>query len=162
MISRTFILAIVAFLLLVVLQIIRKIFAYRFLSGYNKRDRVMNISERKFYILLQKILGDKYIVLSKVRIEDFVNVGSNFSSWGEKQSLRGKIKSRHVDFLICDFLTTKPLLAIELDGPMHMKADRIERDKFVDVLYSKIGLPFEHVQVGGNFAKEIEKIKDRL
>lgn len=128
--------------------------------GYLKKERVMNFSEQALYINLQKTLGDKFIVLSKVRIEDFVEARSKSKSnlW----SLRGKIKSRHVDFLICDLITTKPLLVIELDGASHKNTNRIKRDKFVNDLYNGINLKVEHVLRGGDFVQEAIRIKNIL
>ena len=132
------------------------------IASYQKKTRVMNESEQALFINLQKALGDAYIVLSKVRIEDFVDVDkkniSNNSHWG----LRGKIKSRHVDFLVCDHATTKPLLAIELDGKSHNDPRRKNRDQFVDELYNVIGLPIKHIPVGGNFLELAQKISNHL
>jgi len=131
------------------------------LLGYLKRERVMNISEQALYINLQKTLGDKFIILSKVRIEDFVEVKFG-PARNRFNALRGRIKSRHVDFLICDLITTKPLLAIELDGPSHKNTNKIERDKFVNNLYNKIDLKVVHVLKGSDFLQEAIKIKDTL
>ena len=129
--------------------------------GYLKKERVMNTSEQALYINLQKTLGDKFIILSKVRIEDFVEVKSDLAR-NKFNGLRNRIKSRHVDFLICDLATTKPLLAIELDGASHKNIDRIERDKFVNNLYGEINLKVEHVLKGSDFLEEATKIKNIL
>lgn len=127
-------------------------------SLYRKKDRVMNESEQALFINLQKTLGDQYIVLSKVRIEDFVEVTRGAGGYGA----RGRIKSRHVDFLICDRATTKPLLAVELDGKSHQGEDRQERDRFVDELYKTINLPIRHVPVGSNFLECAQGISEAL
>ena len=127
-------------------------------SLYHKRDRVMSESEQALYINLQKVLGEKYIVLSKVRIEDFVETTYNTGRYGA----RGRIKSRHVDFLICDRSTTKPLLAIELDGKSHQREDRQDRDRFVDKLYEAIDLQVLHIPVGDDFLGQANHINDIL
>ncbi len=132
------------------------------LSSYQKKDRVMNESEQALFINLQKALGDAYIVLSKVRIEDFVDVDKKNISSNGHWGLRGKIKSRHVDFLVCNHATTKPLLAIELDGKSHNDPRRKNRDQFVDELYSAISLPIQHIQVGGNFLELAQAISNDL
>ena len=133
------------------------------IASYQKKNRVMNESEQALFINLQKALGDTYIVLSKVRIEDFVEVGKEKAhSYRNHWGLRGRIKSRHVDFLVCDRATTKPLLAIELDGKSHNGAQRKKRDDFVDELYNAISLPIEHIPVGGNFSELSQKIKEAL
>lgn len=129
---------------------------------YKKRDTVMNSSERQLYLFLQKQLGDKYIILAKVRIEDFIDILEKRVTWGELQSLRGKIKSRHVDFLICNLAVTEPLLAIELDGFSHNKVERIERDNFITKLYKEAGLPLKRIRVGDNFNEKVNEIQKML
>ncbi len=129
---------------------------------YLLKEKTMNSSEQALYINLQKMLGDKYIVLSKVRLEDFIEVDTRGLSRNEWWGLRGKIKSRHVDFLICDLNTTKPILAIELDGNSHQTHKRIERDNFIDELYSSVQLRIEHIRVGSDFKQKVEKISTLL
>ena len=155
-------------IILIIVIVIAKIFIERKerelnIASYQKKNRVMNESEQALFINLQKALGDTHIVLSKVRIEDFVEVNKEKAhSYRNHWGLRGRIKSRHVDFLICDCATTKPLLAIELDGKSHNDARRQSRDHFVDELYKTIGLPMEHIHVGGNFLELSQKIRSSL
>jgi len=70
----------------------------------------MNGSEKKFYRLLQRNLIAEFIILAKVRVEDFVDVNKQGLSFGEMTGKRNQIKFYHVDFLICDLKTTQPLL----------------------------------------------------
>ncbi len=132
------------------------------LMRYLLKGRTMNSSEQALYINLQQMLGDKYIVLSKVRLEDFIDVDSKGLTRNEWWGLRGKIKSRHVDFLICDQNTTRPILALELDGKSHQSAGRVERDNFINELYSHVELKIEHIRVGSDFKQEVERINTLL
>ena len=127
-------------------------------SLYRKRERVMNESEQALFINLQKVFGERYIVLSKVRVEDFVEA-SRGDGW---LGARGRIKARHVDFLICDRATTKPLLAIELDGNSHRNENRQKRDRFIDELYHSIDLPIQHIPVGSNFLEQTNALAQRV
>lgn len=122
--------------------------------AYKEGDRIGTT----LFINLQKTLDARYIVLSKVRIEDFVEATQGAGGYGA----RGRIKSRHVDFLICDRTTTKPLLAVELDGKSHQGEGRQERDRFVDELYKTIALPIRHVPVGSNFLECAQGISEAL
>ncbi len=131
------------------------------ISEYRKKYRVMNNSELALYVNLKKYIGDSHILLSKVRIEDFVEVKKEMFSKKEHWGLRGKIKSRHVDFLICDNMS-KPLLAVELDGKSHLSNNRIERDRFIDELHKKIGLPIVRIPVGCSFEKESVRIREMV
>ena len=121
----------------------------------------MNKSEVTLYRMLIRALSSDYIVLSKVRIEDFVGVNKNELNEQRTFGLRGKIKSRHVDFRICD-LDSKPLMAVELDGGSHQNYHRIKRDTFVDRVYRDIGLPVKHIRSGSNFAEAIGGISRDL
>ncbi|NTW46265.1 MAG: DUF2726 domain-containing protein [Candidatus Moranbacteria bacterium] len=118
----------------------------------------MNDSELAFFVNLRRTLGEEYLVFPKVRVEDFVEVKEAGLMYGRKQGLRNRIKSNHVDFLICDRVTTAPLLSIELDGRSHRRADRMKRDVFVVELYKSVGLPFYRVKVGSDFYAETEAI----
>lgn len=130
-------------------------------TSFKKRYKVMNESELAFYITLKQQIQDQYIILSKVRIEDFVSVNSHHLTFGQHNGLRNRIKSKHVDFLICD-LQSRPILAIEVDGGSHKNQKRKDRDTFIDELYLHINLPITHVDVGSSFQKEVEKIKNLL
>ena len=130
-------------------------------SPYRRKNRVMNASEQALYINLQKNLSDTFIVLSKVRIEDFVEVKTGIAK-NERFGLRNKIKSRHIDFLICDLTTTKPILAIELDGASHNNYNQIKTDNFKNSLYKNIGLQVERIKVGSNFSEEAIRLRNIL
>lgn len=56
-----------------------------------------------------------------------------------------RIASKHVDYLLCEPDTMKPLFAVELDDASHNRADRKARDEFVDKVFQAAGLPLIHV-----------------
>jgi very-short-patch-repair endonuclease len=126
------------------------------------KQKMMNSSEQAFYINLEKQIGASYLILPKVRIEDFVGVKHRGLSRSERFGLRNKIKSRHVDFLICDSKNLCPLLAIEIDGASHNSEKRIERDMMLDKIYKNINLEYIHIKVGDDFEEEAKKIKEML
>lgn len=52
-----------------------------------------------------------------------------------------RIDRKHVDFLLCDRDTLRPLAGIELDDASHRQARRQERDRFVESVFRAVGLP---------------------
>lgn len=62
-------------------------------ANYTLKKYLLYKSEQILYTALIKEFGKEYLILTKVRIEDFVEAKS--------YRLRNRIKSRHVDFLIC-------------------------------------------------------------
>lgn len=82
-------------------------------------------------------------VLVKPRLEDVIRVKRSVTS-KEKFALRGRIKSRHLDFLIID-ANGRPLAGVELDGPTHNNARVKANDQFKDNLAYSVGLPLHRV-----------------
>ncbi len=100
--------------------------------SYNHKKYFFSPSERKFYEALKDISKElDYEVFAKVRWADIVHpVGTKKMWW----SNWGKIKSKHVDFLLCEKINYTPTIAIEIDGPSHMSP----KIKYRDSLESKI------------------------
>lgn len=119
---------------------------------------VLTKSEYAFYTILEdKCDYADLIICPKVRLEDFINV----RNIREKQSYRGRIKSRHVDFLICD-RQMNPLCGIELDDSSHNSWKAQKADNFKNELYRAIGLTLYRVQTGSNFEAKIDFIIHEL
>lgn len=81
------------------------------------------------------------LICPKVRLLDIIEPRN-----GEYyRALLGKIKSKHVDFLICDQdLRIKGV--VELDDSSHDRNDRQERDKFVDQALQGAGYVVIHAR----------------
>jgi len=79
----------------------------------------------------------------------------------ERAKFRGYIRSRHLDFLICDSYM-KPVLAIELDGSSHKSQKAQQTDQRKNQICEAVGLPLERVKVGSNYVAESLKIRNLL
>lgn len=99
---------------------------------YSKKYLLTGVEYRFWNRLVEKCNKSNLIVCPKVRMEDFINV--NVADYKERQKYRGYIKSKHVDFLICDAKLVI-LAGIELDDETHnsgqaKKADPFKNDVF--------------------------------
>ncbi|EIE8039281.1 DUF2726 domain-containing protein, partial [Escherichia coli] len=103
-----------------------------------------------FYLSLISTVGDKYTVMVKVRLADIITVKKSSTNY---MAHFGKIKAKHVDYLLCDKTDLKPLLAIELDDKSHQREDRIARDKLVDGIFKAVGLPVIHHPVKNTYSQ---------
>lgn len=112
---------------------------------FHVRDDFLSPAECSFYHLLQTAAGDWAVVCPKVSLADlfFARTGD----YGTNTSYRNRIARKHVDFLLCDPRSMKPLLGIELDDASHNRADRQERDEFVDQVFVAAGLPLHRQRV---------------
>lgn len=112
---------------------------------YLKNDSLLTNSEKKFYFILTDILQDNFFIFSKVRIADIVHVPEWYKTYYWAIYWWNRIKSKHVDFLVCDKLSFEPLLVIEVDDPSHLLPDRKKRDGLVNFVFRKAHLPILHL-----------------
>ncbi len=113
------------------------------LLPYRVRDDFLSPAEFSFYKVLSNLVGNHLTIQSKVRLADIFFV----SRPNKNRPYFGKISQKHLDFLVCDPVTMKPLFGIELDDASHQRSDRQERDEFVDRVFQDAGLPLLHFSV---------------
>ena len=70
----------------------------------------------------------------------------------EKKFHQNQIQCKHVDFLLCEPDSLKPLLVIELDDGSHRKYDRQTSDEFKDKTFKNVGLPVKRVMIQTNYS----------
>ncbi len=112
-----------------------------------RRKFLLTKNEYWFYKSLKEI-ADKYgfAVLAKIRFADLVEVSAEADK-KEYMKYFGKIKSKHIDFILCKKDNLYPELLIELNDSSHNKEDRIKRDDFIKKIAEKVG--YKMVFVGG-------------
>lgn len=129
---------------------------------YRLRDDFLSPAEKSFYQVIKGMMGNFFTICPKVSLADLFFV----SRPNENKGAYNRINRKHVDFVICDPQTMTPLFAIELDDSSHDRADRVERDAFVDSAFEAAQFPLLHIPVrpsyntselGGLFKNALEK-----
>lgn len=121
----------------------------------------VNKAERAFFIILSQTLGSDYLLMSKTRLEDVIGVKRTVKDQKLRWSLRGRVKSRHIDFLICA-RDGRPLIGIELDGSVHGGRDAHNADELKNEIFESAGLDFVRVSTAEDFDTAANRIKQRL
>jgi hypothetical protein len=106
---------------------------------FRLRDDFLSPAELNFYRVLRQAVGHSAIILIKVALGDlfYPKTGSH----SQNQAYRNKIDRKHIDFLLCDPQSMRPLVGIELDDSSHQQADRQQRDRFVERVFAATNLP---------------------
>ncbi len=104
---------------------------------YRLRDDFLSPAEFSFYKVLSSLAGTRFTIQSKVRLADVFFVARP----NENIAYFNKIAQKHLDFLVCDSVTMKPLFGIELDDASHKRNHRQKRDAFVESVCKVAGLP---------------------
>jgi len=98
-------------------------------------------------------------VFGKVRLEDVIEVRPSVSS-SVKNSERGRIKPRHLDFVLVEPSTTEILCAVELDDSSHTSARARASDAFKDAALAAAGVPLIRVVASNRY--DVDALRGRL
>ncbi len=134
---------------------------------YVRKNYLLSKAERSFFGVLQQAVGTddedggRYLIFAMVRLADLVYIRKGTEKW---QSWQNKIDRKHIDFVLCDKDTVKPLLAIELDDRSHETQKRQDRDGFVDAALQAAALPLLRVKAKAGYSvREIaEAVSSRM
>jgi len=111
----------------------------------------VNAAETALFLRLRDALPRAFHIHSKVRLEDIIRVKRGMNP-KMRWTARGRVKSRHVDYLI----TTaggRPVLAIELDGASHNSKNPSEADKVKTALFRAARIPLRRIRTGEDFVQ---------
>jgi hypothetical protein len=127
---------------------------------YQPRERLVTKAELRFYKSLRKAVLDDWEIFVMVRIADILRVEPGVKN---RRGWLNKILAKHIDFVLCNPNSLEIVMGIELDDNTHQRADRIERDQFVDHAFESAGIPLLRVPVRANYqAREVRELIDGL
>jgi len=124
---------------------------------YHLVDEFISPAELNFFFNLKSVVGDSVQIFSKVKLSDLFYAKTG--DYGKYRSYTNRIDRKHIDFLLCNPITLKPILGIELDDKSHQRADRQERDDFVNNVFAVAKLPLVHISVQRGYSQSELKSK---
>jgi hypothetical protein len=131
---------------------------------YGLRDSLLTPGEKPFYAVLREAVGPRFAIMVKVRLEDVLIVPKmergDEDARSKHWSARGFVKSRHLDFLLCDPATLRPVLAIELDDESHQSQQARHGDDVKNKALQSAGLPLLRVKASGKYL--VEEVRGRM
>jgi hypothetical protein len=107
---------------------------------YTKKTHFFSVAEKKFYDALVQAMGPEFMVFSKCRVADLLDVDfqKHFAAFK-------RIQSRHVGFVVVRKGNGEMVCAIELDKNMHERFDK--GNLFLEEVFSTAGLPLVRFEV---------------
>jgi hypothetical protein len=124
---------------------------------YRKSKSLFTDYEHVFYGVLLEAVNTDYQIFAKVRMADFVWLANEPE---DRKFHKNQIQCKHVDFLLCDKETLRPLLVLELDDSSHRKYERRESDEFKDKTFKVIGLPIRRIPVQSHYS--IPELREQI
>jgi len=119
---------------------------------FHLRDDFLSPAELSFFQVLRSVTGQQVVACAKVSLGDLF-----FAQTGDlrkNRSMANRIDRKHVDFLLCESVTMRPMLGIELDDRSHERPERKTRDELVEGVFKAAGLPLLRVPVRQGYAPD--------
>lgn len=123
---------------------------------YRACDWILSSGERAFWYPLYYAVKGKYRIFPKVRLSDVVRGPKRHEA---DRYWFNRIAGFHLDFVICDPETTRPLLVIELDDSTHSNEKSRLRDAFKDRVLRDAGLKVLRIQAAMAYEPEWIKLE---
>ncbi len=117
--------------------------------GYKRIENIFTASERKFFAHLKKAVGKEFYIFAKVRVAD-VMLPQDTEKKGHWRGAFNRVACKHFDYVLCD-MALNIVAAIELDDPSHERADRVERDRFIEWACKSAGVPLVRIKTAQSY-----------
>lgn len=125
---------------------------------YRVSASILTNPEISFYNSLKLHVGDRAIICPKVGLKDLFFISKGVGN--DYMKYFGKIAQKHVDFLLCEPKTLKPICGIELDDSSHTNEKRYERDLFFEKVFRDAN--FELIRISSASENSFNEIKNAL
>lgn len=124
---------------------------------YDRRDLIMTKTETEFFKLLVDALGENYFVFPQVHLSSILEHRVAGQDWWKAFH---HINRKSVDFVVCNKVAVRPLVAIELDDWSHKLDKRKARDIEVERIFQ--GANFPLLRFGHNGPYTSQTIADSI
>jgi len=148
-----FFLIVLLIILFVVIVLLPKLVGHQNTMGtFKLKTYLLSKTELNFYKALLMYLPQNRSVMAKVGLKDIIE--SNSNDRRQKNSDWGKIKSKHVDFVIIDSLTSQIISCVELDDSSHASNAAKKRDDVKNESLRLAGVKLTRIKATASYTKE--------
>lgn len=119
-------------IIVVLLLIARFLYKKSKEADYFVKQRLLTQTELEYYEIIRSLISSQYVILPQINLASVIDKkgGSNF---------RNEL-FRNIDFGVFDG-DLRPIFLIEINDNTHFRRDRKERDKKVNKICKKAGIP---------------------
>lgn len=110
---------------------------------YNAKMLLTKYEWKNYMGMREYATAQGLIICPKIRLADLIEPRT-YKDRKDWQKQFNRIKAKHVDFVFCD-PDMRVKLIVELDDYTHERADRKERDAFVDAALTSAGYQIVHI-----------------
>ncbi|CAM4232477.1 DUF2726 domain-containing protein [Pseudoalteromonas byunsanensis] len=117
---------------------------------FNKKDSVFSTVEASFLTLLERAVGDRFKIVSRVKLIDLIECKPGLSDKARRAALI-KAKNKQLDYVLVDKDTLKIMAAVDLVNNANKSGHKAQRDWFVSGALESAGIPHIRMKVKAGY-----------
>ena len=119
---------------------------------YVKKNKIFSSSERVFYHVLHSLVAHHYVILTRVKLSDVLDVEKETSK-SDRQRSKKYLRTEYIDFVLCEPDDLSVRYAIVLDKRSHHKTKQVERQKALNHACKSADLKLVRVNVRDSYSE---------
>lgn len=141
---------------IMVLVIIATVLVNRFTSNnenpypFERKKELYNSVEIAFLNLLERAVGDKYRVVSRVKLGDVIRCQPGLSNQSKRIALT-KLQNKQLDFVLLDKNTLNIVAAVDLVNNANKDGHKAQRDWFVNGALETAGVAHIRMKIKSGY-----------
>lgn len=120
---------------------------------YAKVPQLLTPTELGFYQVLTDALPTEYTCMTQVALNRLIKVQKPRFGAAWRDPRWNRIAQKSIDFVVVRRSDLRVMVLIELDDASHQKAQRQQRDTFLDTVCANINLPIIHIPVQSHYQR---------
>ncbi|WP_440053967.1 DUF2726 domain-containing protein [Pseudoalteromonas sp. T1lg65] len=113
---------------------------------FNRKDSVFTTVEASFLQLLERAVGDKFKIVSRVKLIDVLECKPGISNKAKRAALT-KAKNKQLDFVLVDKETLNVVAAVDLVNNSNKNGHKAQKDWFVSGALESAKIPHIRMKV---------------
>lgn len=117
---------------------------------FSRKESVFSTVEASFLTLLERAIGDKFKIVSRVKLVDLIECKPGLSKKARRAAL-AKAKNKQLDYVLVDKDTLKIVAAVDLVNNSNKAGHKAQRDWFVSGALESANIPHIRMKVKAGY-----------
>ncbi|GMM83592.1 DUF2726 domain-containing protein [Pseudoalteromonas sp. SS15] len=113
---------------------------------FNRKESVFSTVEATFLSLLERAVGDKFKIVSRVKLIDLIECKPGLSKKARRAAL-AKAKNKQLDYVLIDKTTLNIVAAVDLVNNSNKSGHKAQKDWFVTGALESANIPHIRMKV---------------
>ncbi|ESP92699.1 MULTISPECIES: DUF2726 domain-containing protein [Pseudoalteromonas] len=117
---------------------------------FNRKDSVFTTVEASFLQLLERAVGDRFKIVSRVKLVDVIECKPGLSKKARRSAIT-KAQNKQLDYVLVDKSTLNIVAAVDLVNNSNKNGHKAQKDWFVSGALESAGIPHIRMKIKSGY-----------